>query len=186
MAHTHDKNAVFITDEELMRISSEHKGYRFERVGGELIVKAPVGKYSGCLESRYLVLVNKWADKKGAEVYGSSIGFKLPNGDVRSPDVSVLLPTYPFYGKKMEEFIPGVPDFLIEIRSKSDSLTALKEKMGEWVKNGCRLAVLIDYLSRKVYVYRADGSVTEYPYDATITGEDVLPGFSFCPAEIDK
>ncbi|RKX77951.1 MAG: hypothetical protein DRP87_07605 [Spirochaetes bacterium] len=62
-----------------MRISSEYKGYRFERVGGELIVKAPVGKYSVYLDSRYLVLVDKLAEKNSAEVYGSSIGFKLHN-----------------------------------------------------------------------------------------------------------
>ncbi len=181
----HVKTA-YVTDEELARLSSLHSGYRFERVKGELIVRTPVKKYSGYLESEYLLLVGEWSKKNNAEVYGSSAGFKLPNGDMRSPDVAVLLPNHPFYGKKVEEFIQGAPDFLIEIRSDSDSLSALKEKMAEWVENGCRLAVLIDHFNRNGYVYRADGSVTEYPYEATITGEEVLAGFSFCPAEVDR
>ena len=57
--------------------------------------------------------------------------------------------------------------------------------MHEWIENGNKLAFLIDPVDRKVFAYREDGSVTEYPYTATLSGEDVLPGFSVCPAEVD-
>jgi len=85
----------------------------------------------------------------------------------------------------MESFIPAAPDFIIEIRSNTDSLSLVKEKMHEWIENGTKLAFLIDPVERKAYVYRQDGSVTEYPYLSNIKGEDVLPGFSVCPAEVD-
>jgi Uma2 family endonuclease len=174
-----------ITDEELERLSNEHSGYRFERVNGGLQVKSPVKKYSAYLESKYLFYVGKWAEKNTAEVYGSQAGFKLPNGDVRSPDISVLLPSHPSYGKKIEEFISGAPVFLIEIRSHSDSLSSLQEKMEMWIQNGCGCALLVDYRNKTVYEYRPNAPVTEHPYDSTITCEDVLPGFSVCPAEVD-
>jgi Uma2 family endonuclease len=186
MTHDHDIKASPVTDEELERMSSEHSGWRFERVNGELLVKAPVRKYSAYLESRFFLYVAKWAEKHNAEVYGAQAGFKLPNGNIRSPDVSVILPSHPQHGRKSDEFIAGAPDFLIEIRSESDPLHLLQEKMREWIDQGCRLALLIDPQQKKVSVYHSDGTVREYPYDATISGEDVLPGFLVCPAEIDR
>jgi Uma2 family endonuclease len=132
-----------------------------------------------------LLHVGKWAEKHGAEVYGSQAGFKLPNGDVRSPDVSVLLPSHPSYGKKSEEFIFGAPDFLIEIRSHSDSLPSLREKMEMWTQQGCRCALLVDYWNKTVYEYRLNAPVAEHSYDSIITCDDVLPEFSVCPAEVD-
>ncbi len=85
----------------------------------------------------------------------------------------------------LELFIPDAPDFLIEIRSGTDSFPLIKTRLREWIESGCRLAFLIDLFKRKAYAYRRDGSVTEYPYSATPGGEEVLPGFSVCPAEIE-
>ncbi len=174
-----------ITDEELERLSSGHSGYRFERVKGELLVRSPVKKYSAYLELEYSFHVRKWAEKHNAEVYGSQAGFKLPNGDVRSPDVSVLLPTHLSYGEKNEEFIAGAPDFLIEIRSHTDSLFSLQEKMEMWSQNGCRCSLLVDYRNKTVYEYRPNAPMIEHSYDSTIHCDDVLPGFAVCPAEVD-
>ena len=180
------KKTVSITDEELLKISSANTNMRFEIGRWELIAMTPVGEHSGYLEARYLVLVSKWAQSHPTQCYGASTGFKLPNGNVRSPDVAVLLPANPSFGKRLESFIPGAPDFLIEIRSRTDSFPLIKTKLREWIESGCRLAFLIDPLERKAYAYRRDGSVTEYPYSATLGGEEVLPGFSVCPAEVDS
>lgn len=128
----------------------------------------------------------KWAEKHKAEVFGSQAGFKLPNGDVRAPDVSVLLSSHPSYGKIVEEFIEGAPDFLIEIRSHSDSLSRLQEKMEMWTQNGCRCALLVDYRNKMVYEYRPNAPMTKHSYDSVITCEEVLPGFPVCSAEVDK
>ena len=185
MGSSHTVRSIHISDDKLLKISSANPGMRFERVEGELIAMTPVGEHSAFLESEYLGLVRDWSKKNSAQTYGSSSGFKLPNENVRSPDVAVLLSTNPFFGKRLESFIPGAPDFLIEIRSKTDSFSLLKAKMVEWIENGSKLAFLIDPVDRRVYVYRKDVSVTEYPYSARLTGEDVLPGFSVCPEEVD-
>ena len=174
-----------ITDEELLKISSANPNLRFELVGGELIAMPPVGEHSGYLEINYGADLTIWCRKHGGRSYSSSTGFKLPNGDVRSPDAAVVLPDNPAHGKNETGFVPGVPDFLIEVRSRSDSREDLEEKMKMWIGSGCRLALLIDPRKREAFVYRADGSITQYPYDATITGEDVLPGYAISPAEID-
>jgi Uma2 family endonuclease len=83
-----------------------------------------------------------------------------------------------------EGFAPVVPEFLVEVRSPSDRLPALGTKMHEWIANGCRLAWLIDPINRSAAIYRADGTVTEAPFDETLNGEDVLPGFVFDPASL--
>jgi Uma2 family endonuclease len=178
-------SATQISDEELLKISSANPNMRFELVEGELVAMTPVGGRSGGLEAQINALVVNWCNQHEALGFSPSTGFKLPNGNVRSPDAAVLLDSHPAYKKRIEGFVPGAPDFLVEIRSKSDSLETLKEKMQEWIDSGCRLAFLIDPVERKAYVYRQDRSVTEYPYSAVLTGEDVLKGFTIRPAEID-
>jgi len=76
-----------------------------------------------------------------------------------------------------DEFLNLAPDFVIEIRSKTDSLEALKAKMQEYIDNGVKLGWLIDHKNRQAWVYRADGTITQYPATATLSGEDVVPGF---------
>jgi Uma2 family endonuclease len=68
-----------------------------------------------------------------------------------------------------------VPDFVIELRSKSDSLETLQAKLQEYIDNGVRLGWLIDRQQRQAFVYREDGSVTRYPGSATLEGEAVAP-----------
>jgi Uma2 family endonuclease len=180
-----NSSAIQISDEELLKISSANPSMRFELVEGELLAMTPVGGHSGELEAQVNALVVNWCNQKKVRGFSTSTGFKLDNGNVRSPDVGVLLPSHPAYKEKIEGFVPGAPDFLVEIRSKSDSLTTLKEKMREWIESGCRLAFLIDPVERKAYVYRKDRSVTEYPYTSSLSGEDVLEGLIICPADID-
>jgi len=178
-------SAIHISDEELLKISSANPNMRFELVEGELVAMTPVGGHSGKIEIRVSKIVATWCDEHGAFGFSPSTGFKLANGNVRSPDAAILLPSHPAYNQEFESFVPGAPDFLVEIRPKSDSLTTLKEKMQEWIDAGCRLGFLIDPVERRAYVYRKDRSVTEYPYTTTLTGEDVLEGLTICPADVD-
>lgn len=75
-------------------------------------------------------------------------------------------------------FLNLAPDFVIEIRSKTDSLETLQAKMQEYIENGVRLGWLIDRQNQQAWVYRADQSVTQYPATAILNGEDVVPGFT--------
>lgn len=174
-----------MTDEELLRVSAANPHLRFELVEGELIGMAPTGDRTSRLEIAYLDAVLQWAKKNAALVFGSSAGFRLPNENVRSPDVGVILPGHPAYGETHDGFTPGAPDFVIEIRSKSDSFEALDEKMGEWIAQGARLGWLIDPARRKAFVYQGGHLVREVVYTDALDGGDILPGLVVVPAQLD-
>ncbi|VXD18974.1 conserved hypothetical protein [Planktothrix serta PCC 8927] len=171
-----------ITDAELMQISSQNSDLRFERnADGTLVTMAPTGGISGNRELKFGSRLLVWVESQNlGEVFGSSTGFKLPNGAIRSPDVAFVaqerLPQG--WDEGEDEFLNLVPDFVIEIRSKTDSLKKCKEKMTEYIENGVRLGWLIDRQNQQAWVYHADSSITQYPATATLTGEDIVPGFT--------
>lgn len=171
-----------VTDEELMQISSQNPDSQFERnADGTLVVMPPTGGISGNREAKAVAYLLNWVESHDlGEVFGPSTGFKLANGAVRSPDAAFVakgrLPDD--WDHKEDGFISLAPDFLIEIRSKSDSLETLQAKMQEYITDGVRLGWLIDRQNQQAWVYRADQSVTQYPTTATLCGEDVLPGFT--------
>ncbi len=82
------------------------------------------------------------------------------------------------WDEEEDKFINLAPDFVIEIRSKNDSLAKLKAKMEEYISNGVQLGWLIDSKNQQALVYRRDGSITQYPATAVLSGEDVVPGFT--------
>lgn len=171
-----------ITDEELMQMSSKNPELRFERdANGNLITMPPTGGISGNREAAAIsfLYVHVQGQNLGA-VFSSSTRFRLANTAVRSPDAAFVakgrLPDN--WDQQEDNFISVVPDFVIEIRSKTDSLEGLKEKMQEYIENRVRLGWLIDRKNKTAYVYRADGSITQYPESATLSGEGIVPGFT--------
>jgi Uma2 family endonuclease len=171
-----------ISDEELMQMSSKNPELRFERnADGSLVTMPPTGGISGNREIKagaYLLIHVEQNDL--GEVFSPSTGFRLPNTAVRSPDAAFVakgrLPEN--WDQQEDKFIAIVPDFVIEIRSKSDSLEGLQAKMQEYIENGVRLGWLVDRQNQRAFVYRADGSITQYPASATLSGEEVVPGFT--------
>ncbi len=147
-----------VTDEELLELSRRNPGYQFERnARGELIVTATGGK-SGNRSARVMQQLANWADRRGGLVFDSSTGFKLPDGSVRSPDVSWV---------RQERW-----DGLTEAH-----LPELQEKMQVYLANGARLAVVVAPQNRSVEVYRPGASrrVVSAPRTAALDPE--LPGF---------
>ena len=121
-----------------------------------------------------------WTKQDGTGVgFGSSGGFTLPSGAVRSPDAAWIKKTdweaIPL--EQRQKFAPICPEFVIELRSQSDSLKELKTKMNEYIKNGTRLGWLIDRVGCKVYIYRPDTAVEELDNPTTLSGENILRGF---------
>ncbi|GAB4185041.1 MAG: Uma2 family endonuclease [Coleofasciculaceae cyanobacterium] len=175
------KSWTAVTDEELMQMSSQNPELRFERnADGTLVTMPPTGGISGNREAKAGAYLLAWVESHDlGEVFSSSCGFKLANSAVRSPDAAFVakgrLPEG--WDEGEDEFLNLAPDFAIEIRSKSDSLETLKAKMEEYIANGVRLGWLIDRKNRQALVYRADGTITQYPDTATLSGEDVVPGF---------
>lgn len=112
-------------------------------------------------------------------VFDSSTGFKLPNGADRSPDAS-WIPLAKWNALTLperEKFLPLCPDFVIELRSFTDALQRLQDKMLEYLDNGTRLGWLINAQDRQVEVYRIGRDKEVFDNPATLSGEDILPGF---------
>jgi Uma2 family endonuclease len=143
---------------------------------------SPVKKGSGKRESSLHGLLFMWNFQTNlGEVFGPSAGFDLPDGATRSPDIAwISREKAEGVPDDEESFINIVPDFVVEIRSSSDRLQKLQEKMtAAWMTNGVRLAWLIDPYEEKAYIYRQDKEVEIRAgfSDISLSGEDVLPGF---------
>ena len=171
-----------VTDEELMLMSSQNPELRFERnANGILETMPPAGGIYGNREIKAGAYLLNWVESQDlGEVFSSSTGFRLANTAVRSPDAAFVakgrLPEN--WDEEEDKFINLAPDFVIEIRSKNDSLAKLKAKMEEYISNGVQLGWLIDSINQQALVYRRDGSITQYPATAVLSDEDVVPGFT--------
>ena len=149
-----------VTDDQLIRFSDRNKPYRFERnKEGEIIVMTPVGGIGGTNEAFVASMLFTWAegDDKGIG-FASNTGFNLPDGSCLSPDAA-WLPLTRWDSLTLAEqtgFPPVCPDFIIEIRSRSDSRRLLEAKMQLWLDNGAELAWLIDPIDGEVVIYKPD------------------------------
>ncbi|MDX1942833.1 MAG: Uma2 family endonuclease [Saprospiraceae bacterium] len=172
------------TDEEFAAFCAANRDYRIERdKHGNIIFMSPVHSDSGFYEGEVFAMLKAWSKKtKLGVAFSSSTGFTLPNRAIRSPYASWVSMNQwqALTEKEKKSFAPVCPDFVVEIRSKTDSLKDLQEKMLEWIENGTQLGWLIDIKSKQTYIYRADGSIEIVKgFDKILTGENVLPGLEF-------
>ena len=140
----------------------------------------PTSMESGWRNSDLIIELGIWARKdKTGIVFDSSTMFTFPSGAKRSPDVSWILKerVEKLSLAERRKFACIVPDFVIELRSPSDNLGDLQDKMTEYIDGGVRLGWLIDPLGQKVYVYRAKGEVEILDNPENVSGEDVLKDF---------
>ncbi|WP_017720930.1 Uma2 family endonuclease [Kamptonema formosum] len=175
-------DTVCLTDEQFYKLCQNNRELNFERTAkGELIIMAPVGGDSGNREADLIIDLGNWNRQTGLGfTFSSSTVFKLPNGADRSPDAAwirrerweALTP------EQRRKFPPIAPDFVIELRSASDSLEILRDKMQEYLDAGVRLGWLINPQNQQVEIYRQGRDVDVRNLPATLAGEDVLPGFT--------
>jgi Uma2 family endonuclease len=168
-----------VTHEEFERLCQDNPDLRLELTeDGQLITMAPAGWESSKRNSKLNSLVDAWNEQTDlGEVFDSSGGFTLPNGAVRSPDLTWIEKS------KLEGISPDiafpevVPDFAIELRSKTDSLQTLQEKMAEYRSNGVRLGLLVNPKNKQVEIYRPgqEPEILESP--TSIDCNEVMPGF---------
>ena len=118
--------------------------------------------------------------------FNSSTGFNLPNSANRSPDASwVKLERWEALTEEEKKgFAPICPDFVVELRSASDNMKPLREKMQEYIENAAKLGWLIDRKNRKVEIYRQGFDVEILDNPASLSREDILPGFILDMAEV--
>ena len=171
-----------LTDNALLRLSALNKGVRMERTAdGRLIAMPGVGGTISILNAHLTARLSQWDEEAGLGLaFASCVGFHLPNSAIRSPDLSwVSLSRWDGLTKREQERYPPLcPDFVGEIVGPPLSVEELQEKMHEYMENGARLGWLIDPKSRRVEVYRAGQDVETLDNPTSLSGEDVLPGFT--------
>lgn len=174
-------SVIKLTDEQFYQLCQDNETLRFERNSkGELIIRPPTGGETSNRNGRLNQQLFNWTDTDGTGIaFDSSGGFKLPNGADRSPDASwVKLERWnALTPEQKTKFAPLCPDFVVELLSPSDSLKDTQEKMNEYRDNGARLGWLINRKSRQVEIYRQGQDVEVLESPASLSGEDVLPGF---------
>jgi Uma2 family endonuclease len=174
-------SALRLSDDELLELCARNPELRIERSAeGDLIVMSPAGGESSYHNSHIVAELVIWARKDGSgRHFDSSGGFVLPSGAMRAPDASWVLRSrldeLPGHVKK--GFIPLCPDFVVELRSPSDDLGALRAKMEEYREAGARLGWLIDPEERRVHVYCPGRDVEVLDHPTEISGDPELPGF---------
>lgn len=186
---TFDVRPLKMTDAAFYEFCQRNKNFRFEmNAKGELIIMPPTSLETSNKNSEINLQLRLWAKRDKSGIAFESDGlFILPNGAKRASDAFWIIKEKYFAlseKEREEQFARIVPDFVIELRSKSDNLRKLQNKMREYIENGVRLGWLIDPTVKRVHIYRGDKSVEILENPALISGEDVLRGFKFDVTEI--
>ncbi|MEM9162918.1 MAG: Uma2 family endonuclease [Cyanobacteria bacterium P01_F01_bin.4] len=177
-----------MSDQQFYDFCRTNPDLRIERnANGEIIVMPPAFADTGNRNGRVFGQLFVWseADATG-EAFDSSSGFTLPNGATRSPDASwILLERWnALTSEQQTSFAPIAPDFVVELRSRSDTLASLQEKMEEYIANGVRLGLLIDRKNCQVHVYRPNQPPEILDNPESVSCEPEMPLFALKMAKI--
>ena len=170
-----------VSEERYLEFCRRNPDLRIERTAeGDLIITPPTGGKSGAQNFYLTGKFSAWVEQDGTgKGFDSSTEFSLPNGAKRMPDVSWV--RYERWNaltdEERKQFPPLCPEFVIELRSPSDRLNNLREKMSEYVANGAQLGWLIDPIEKKIHVYRPGADVEILDDPEKISGGPLLSGF---------
>ena len=177
-----------LSDEEFWDFCAENPDLNIERTEqGEIVIVAPAGGESSFRSGQVYAQLDRWAKTDGrGKAFESSAMFLLPRGAGLSPDAAwVSKQQLALLTKaQLKKFLPLSPEFVVEVRSPSDSLRRLKRKMEEWISNGVQLAWLIDGDTKSVFIYRPGTAVEERRGVSELDGEGPVKGFRLELAEI--
>lgn len=177
-----------MTRDEFYAFCQANRDLRIERTAtGDVVIMPPAFSDTGNRNFNLAVQLGIWTEQDGTGLgFDSSAGFTLPNGATRSPDAAWIKAEKwdALTDEEKASFAPICPDFAIELRSASDTLSGLKAKMQEYIDNGVSLGWLIDRQNRTVYIYRPNREPEVLENPDRVSGEPELPGFSLPMAKI--
>jgi len=177
----HTRPVIEMDDEQFFQFCQLNRDLQIERTSeGDIIIMAPEAGSTGRGSSKLNTLFDQWSERDGTgQVFGSSTGFKLPNGATRSPDVAWVRNERidALTDEQWQKFLPLCPDFVLELRSPSDSVGNLQKKMDEYRQNGAQLGWLLDPVNKQVHVYRQGAPAEVLDAPVTVSGEPLLRGF---------
>jgi len=170
-----------LTDDQFYELCQANRDLRLERTAtGEIIIMPPAGGETGHRNIKLFYQLEAWSRQNDLGIaFDSSTGFKLPNGAERSPDASWVKRARwnNLNSEQKRKFPPLCPDFVIELRSETDSIKVLRLKMQEYIDNGAKLGWLIDPKTQNVENYRLGKPAEIVQNPAVLSGKDILPGF---------
>ena len=183
------KPTIDLTDDQFYELCRNNPDIRFEKTAkGELIIMPPTRGETGNRNFSLSGQLWFWVEEDGTGLgFDSSTAFKLPNGATRSPDAAWVRRDpcgiceaarwEALTAREKERFPPIAPDFVVELRSRTDTLEDVQQKMQEYIANGVRLGWLLNLQDHQVEIYRSGQPVEVVLAPATLSGEEVLPGF---------
>jgi Uma2 family endonuclease len=181
-------NINVFSDDELYAFCLANPELRIERdEEGHILIMPPTGLESSFTNGELFGEVRNWnRQTKAGRTSDSNGGYTLPDTSMRAPDVgwiskerlTKVLP------EELKKFAHVCPDFVIEVRSESDSVKQLQDKMEKWLQNGVRLGWLVDPQTQTTTIYRPGRQPEDKPFTETLSGEDVLQGFTMNVAEV--
>ncbi len=166
--------------EQFEELVARNPDLRIEQTAtGEVVLMSPTGGESGYRNTKIISQLDRWSETYGGRAFDSSTLFELPSGAKRSPDAAwISLDRWNALTKEEKKGFPPIcPDFVVELRSETDRLIDLQEKMQEYLENGIRLGWLIDPLLEQVHIYRPDCAVKIESAPETLDAGDAMPGF---------
>jgi Uma2 family endonuclease len=175
------KPFIDLTNDQFYELCQNHRDLRFERnAAGEIIIMSPTGGETGNRNFSLTVQFGNWVNNDTTGLgFDSSTGFKLPNGADRSPDLAwIKLSRWnALTPDQRRKFPPIAPDFILELRSQTDDLKPLQDKMQEYIDNGVRLGLLLNPKDRQVEIHRPNQLVQILNQPQQIDCNPELPGF---------
>jgi len=183
-----DVSSLKLTDDQLLRLFGDNEEYRFElSAQGELIIMSPANNNTSHRNGKLIQRLLNWAEQDGTGVaFDSNTLFTLPNGAKRGPDAAWIsgVRWNRIAEEEKERFSSLAPDFVVELRSKSDRVGIIQQKMDEYILNGVRMAWLLDPIRNHATIYVSGQAPEDIDQPAIIRGYPVLPGFEFDFSEI--
>jgi len=171
-----------MSDDEFFHFCTQNRDLRIERdANRQIYIMPPTGLDTGAFNADINTDLSIWNRiNKNGKVFDSSTGFTLPDRAVFSPDAAWISNEKISKLTKEERkiFAPVCPDFIVELKSKSDTIPELQNKMLKWMENGCALAWLLIPEKEEAHIYRSDGSIEIVKgFNKKLSGENILPGF---------
>jgi len=177
-----------VTHEQFEQLCRKYRKLRLELTStGELIVMPPTGAETARLNFNLLCQLGVWSRQDSSGIcFSEAAGFILPNGAIRAPDAAWVKREKwdRLTDQQKKRFAPWCPDFVMELRSPSNSLSELHNKMLEYMETGTSLGWLIDPFKRQVYVYRPNEEVVVLDNPETVSADPLLPGFTLNLTEL--
>jgi Uma2 family endonuclease len=178
---------VPMSDDELLEFCAKNGLLRVERTrSGEIKLMSPTGSGTGAANAELNRQLGNWAYDNGGVAFDSNTGFSLPDGSMMSPDAAWISdPRWSaLSARDRSRFAPLCPEFVIELRSPSDSLPQREQKMALWIENGAQLAWLIDPEAENVKVYRPGAAVEVHEHPTSVQGTGLIATFKLLSARI--